>query len=71
MIDESKHHFWTGKIISCNKCGHKVSINDYILYDNKCAWCGNPIRIDKTFYNIIDNPVNAIKGPEEVESDVE
>lgn len=47
MIDESKHRYWKGELISCPRCEHRMSIEDYKVWSNMCPFCGKIVKISE------------------------
>lgn len=45
MIDEEKHRYWKGKLISCPRCDHRMSIEDYEVWHNMCPFCGKIVKV--------------------------
>lgn len=44
MIDELKHRHWKGPLISCPRCEHRMSIEDYKVWSNMCPFCGKIVK---------------------------
>lgn len=44
MIDKSKHRYWKGQLISCPRCEHRMSVEDYKAWHNMCPFCGKVLK---------------------------